>query len=399
MRAMRILNVIRSVNPVHGGPAEGLRQSVVATAALGHTEEVLTLDAPGDAWLSGFPAPLHALGPVASNYGYSARLVPWLKQHAAAYDAVVVHGLWQYHSLAVRRALRGGGVPYFLYVHGMLDPWFKREYPLKHLKKWLYWPWADYRVARDAKAVLFTAREEQHLAAQSFWLYRVNPSVVGYGLALDAAAQSAQAHAFHSAFPDTLGRRNVLFLARLHPKKGCDLLIEAFAQVAAHDPALHLVMAGPDQAGWRDALQVLAARLGIAHRITWTGMLQGELKWGALKAAEVFALPSHQENFGIAVAEALAVGLPVLISRRVNIWREIVAEGAGFADDDSVDGSVALLQRWLAVPPLQRRLMRDNAVRCYTRHFHIDSAARRLIATIEPHVGAGGVARPALARG
>ena len=109
--------------------------------------------------------------------------MPWLRAHAPDYDAVVVHGVWQYTSLAVWRALRRGPVPYFVYFHGMLDPWFKRAYPLKHLKKWLYWPWADYRVARDAKAVLFTAREEARLAAQSFWLYRVTPAVVGYGLA------------------------------------------------------------------------------------------------------------------------------------------------------------------------------------------------------------------------
>jgi glycosyltransferase involved in cell wall biosynthesis len=383
---MRILNVIRSVNPVHGGPAEGLRQSVRATAAMGHAEEVLTLDAPADAWVVAFPAPVHALGPVGSNYGYCAGLVPWLRQHVERFDAVVVHGLWQYHGFAVWRVLRRGPVPYFVYFHGMLDPWFKREYPLKHLKKWLYWPWADYRVARDAKAVLFTAREEARLAAQSFWLYRARPSVVGYGLALDDRARSAQAESFHHAFPATRGKRNVLFLARLHPKKGCDLLVEAFAQVAGQDALLHLVLAGPDQVGMRAALETFAQRLGIASRTTFTGMLQGELKWGALRAADVFALPSHQENFGIAVAEALAVGVPVLVSQRVNIWREIVAEGAGFADVDSVSGTVATLERWLAVPPMQRALMRDNAYRCYERHFHIDAAAGRLIETIEPHI-------------
>lgn len=386
---MRILNVIRSVNPVHGGPAEGLRQSVRATGAMGHVEEVLTLDAPADAWVAAFPAPTHALGPVASKYGYCARLVPWLRRHAAQFDAVVVHGVWQYHSLAVWRALSGTRVPYFVYFHGMLDPWFKHEYPLKHLKKWLYWPWADYRVARDAKAVLFTAREEARLAAHSFWLYRVKPSVVGYGLALDDGAHAARADTFHDAFPETRDKRIVLFLARLHPKKGCDLLLEAFARVAPNEPSLHLVMAGPDQTGWRHHLEALAARLGIAQRVTWTDMLGADMKWAALKAADAFALPSHQENFGVAVAEALAIGLPVLISQRVNIWREIVSASAGFADLDNLNGTVDTLQRWLAVPPMQRALMRENATNCYQRHFHIESAARRLIATIEPHVRGG----------
>ncbi|MEP6502061.1 MAG: glycosyltransferase [Betaproteobacteria bacterium] len=383
---MRILNVIPSVDPTRGGTVEGLRQSIGAMAALGHVDEVLSLDDADAEWVRTFPARVHALGPVRSHYGYSAALVPWLKQHAGAYDAVVVHGVWQYHSLAVWRALRRGPVPYFVYFHGMLDPWFRRAYPLKHLKKWLYWPWADYRVARDAKAVLFTALEEQRLAAQSFWLYRVTPAVVGYGLACDGASGAAQADAFGAAFPATRGKRVVLFLARLHEKKGCDLMIEAFARHARVDADAHLVMAGPDQAGMRARLEAQAATLGVADRITWTGMLQGDLKWGALRAADVFALPSHQENFGIAVVEALATGLPVLISERVNIWREVVADDAGFAAPDSADGMAAMLARWHALAPAARDAMRAHATACYERHFRMEAAARRLIETITPHL-------------
>jgi glycosyltransferase involved in cell wall biosynthesis len=124
----------------------------------------------------------------------------------------------------------------------------------------------------------------------------------------------------------------------------------------------------------------------VAGRITWTGMLQGALKAGALQAAEVFVLPSHQENFGIAVAEALAVGRPVLISQRVNIWREIVDAGAGFAEADTIAGTQALLERWLALPARERAAMGERAHRCYREHFHIDAAAQRLIATIAPHL-------------
>jgi glycosyltransferase involved in cell wall biosynthesis len=379
---MRILDLIRSLDPAHGGTVEGLRQSVQATAALGHREEVLTLDAPDAPWLAGFPAPTHALGPVAGTYGYHAALLPWLRAHAADYDAVVVHGLWQYPGLAAWRALRHSPVPYFVFCHGMLDPWFRRRYPLKHLKKWLYWPWAEYRVLRDARAVLFTADEEARLAPQSFWLYRSRPVVVGHGIAVDAHRARGDAEAFLRAFPATRGKRCVLFMGRLHPKKGADLLIEAFARVCEDAPELHLVMAGPDSGGLRAALEARAVALGIAHRITWTGMLQGGLKWGALRAAAVFVLPSHQENFGVAVAEALALGLPVLVSRRVNIWREIVRAGAGLSDEDSVEGTTALLRRWLALSPAQVSAMSQCAESCFRRHFQAAAAAQRLVAAL-----------------
>jgi glycosyltransferase involved in cell wall biosynthesis len=375
---MHLLHVIHSVDRRHGGLAEGLRQLVAAGASLGQRHEVVTLDASGAACLADFPVPLHALGPAHLGYGWSPRLVPWLARHAQRFDAVIVHGLWQHIGLGTRRALRPLSVPYFVFCHGMLDPWFKREYPLKHLKKWLYWPWGEYRVLRDASAVLFTAQEEARLATQSFAIYRARAEVVGFGLERDASAGAVDAELFYTAFPATRGRRVLLFMSRLHPKKGCDLLIEAFAGAAASDASLHLAMAGPDQVGWQADLQALAQRLQVTDRITWCGMLTGELKWAALRAAEAFVLPSHQENFGVAVAEALAEGVPVLISDKVNIWREIVAADAGLVGPDTLEGTRSTLRRWLEQSPEQRRAMRAYASDCFERHFRMSGTAHRL---------------------
>jgi glycosyltransferase involved in cell wall biosynthesis len=246
---------------------------------------------------------------------------------ARSHDLVIIEGIWQYHAFATWRALRVTGIPYFVYPHGMLDPWFKRTYPLKHLKKWAYWPWADYRVLRDAQAVLFTTEQERLLARQSFWLYQANEVVVGYGTSAPPGDAEQQRELFLSRFPQLRGQRILLFLSRIHPKKGVDLLLEAFAAVASSDPRLQLVIAGPDQVGWQAQLQQRAAALGIADRITWPGMLSGDLKWGAFRAAELFCLPSHQENFGIVVAEALACGLPVTIAEPVNIASEAASHG------------------------------------------------------------------------
>lgn len=379
---LRTLNLIRSVNPVFGGPAEGVRQSVAAARELGHVEEVLTLDAPGEPWVAAFPALTHAVGPSEGTYGYTPRLLPWLQQHAAAYDALVVHGLWQYHGLAARRAVGGSGRPYLVYPHGMLDPWFRRSSPGKHAKKWLYWLAAERAVLRDAAAVIFTTQEEARLATTSFKPYSARHQVLGYGLALDKAARQACAEDFLQCHPELQGRRLLLFLGRLHPKKGCDLLVSAFAQLAGQDPRLHLVMAGPDALGLQPGLQAQAQRLGVAARITFTGMLEGAAKWGALRAAEAFVLPSHQENFGIAVAEALAVGTPVLLSTQVNTWREVVDAGAGLAEPDTLPGTVALLARWLALSDAERLRMRAATLPCFERHFHSRGSAQRLAALV-----------------
>jgi glycosyltransferase involved in cell wall biosynthesis len=349
---------------------------------LGHSVEVVTLDDPAASCVRGFPLKVHAVGPPRNSYGYSAALAPWLDVHAADYDAIVVNGLWQYHSFAAWRALRRIGLPYFVFTHGMLDPWFKRAYPLKHLKKWLYWPWAEYRVLRDARAVLFTSDEERLQARGSFWLYRANEEVVAYGTTAPPENAAELREGFLATHSELRGRRLLLFLSRIHEKKGCDLLVRAFAELATTEPTLHLVMAGPDQSGLVVRLKRIAADHGVAERISWPGMLRDEMKWGAFYASDAFVLPSHQENFGISVAEALGCGLPVLISDKVNIWREVMARGAGLVAPDSLEGTTRLLRDYVALTPPQRDAMGSNARALFAERFTVSAMADSLLNVI-----------------
>ena len=233
------------------------------------------------------------------------------------------------------------------------------------------------------QAVLFTCEEERVLARLSFCLYRCNEVVVRYGTTKPKGDPELEMHEFYGRYPELQGRRLALFMGRIHPKKGCDLLIEAFAKVLSQQPHWHLVMAGPDQVGWQKELSHRAARLGLAQRITWTGMLSGAMKWGALRAAEVFVLPSHQENFGIAVAEALAVGTPALISNKVNIWREIQDDSAGIVTQDTLSGACEFLDSYLGLSEDKKRTMRPLARECFEQRFEIGKAAASL------HAGRG----------
>ncbi len=380
---MRLLRVIHSVNPAGGGPVEGLKQVSAALLAMGHRVEVASLDSPDAPGVADFPLPLHALGPGHGSYGYTPGYAPWLTTHAHAFDAVVVEGVWQYHSFGTWRSLSGHDTPYFVYPHGMLDPWFKRQYPLKHLKKWLYWPWAEYRVLRDARALLFTCERERELARDSFSYYRCHERVVSFGTAPPPGEPTRQREQFLAAHPCLRDRRLLLFFGRVHEKKGVDLLLRAWAQVSAaagYDD--HLVIAGPAAPALLAELQGLAAGLGVTQRVTWTGLLQGELKWGAMHAADVFVLPSHQENFGVAVVEALACGVPVLISDQVNIYREIAQDGAGLVAADTVAGTVDLLNRWRELSEPAREVMRARAVACFQKRYEIRRVAAQFVETL-----------------
>lgn len=365
----RILHLISSMNPDDGGPPEAVRQLAQASKDMGDSVEIVCQDDPSANFLQFLPCPVHAIGRGAGKYGYSQRLLKWLRENISRFDRLVIHGIWQYIDVAGWKAAQGR-VPYVVFVHGALDPWFKERYPLKHLKKYLYWP-LQYVVLRRAKAVLFTGESERNLAATSFSPNQWTDRIVPFGTSAPQGDRQAQIEAFYKLMPSLRGRRYLLFIARIHEKKGCDLLIQAYAKLARQHEDVDLVVAGPDQVGLQSQLQALAEGAGIANRIHWPGMITGDAKYGAFYAAEAFILPSHQENFGVAVAEALACGKPVLISNKVEIWKDIEQESVGFVEDDTLEGTERLLQKWFALDAASRAAMIARTIPCFEKHYSI----------------------------
>ena len=379
---LRILRVISTMTPSAGGPREGLIRSSEALARLGCRTEVVTCDSPDAPWLRGLPMTVHALGPHTRRYHFAHRLVPWLKANRDRFDVAIAHGIWNFASVGTWLGWRDGRMPYLVFTHGMLDPYFGAAQPWKWRAKQLFWWALEGRVLRDAAAVLFTTEEERRLAAQAFG-ERYRPRVVAYGTADIAGDAAAQVAAFRRQVPALADRRFLLVLGRRHPTMGCVLLLRAFAAVASADPELDLVIAGPDETGWRPKLEGLAAEFGIASRVHFPGPLAGDEKWGAFRACEAFVLPSHQENFGIVVAEAMAAGKPVLITDKVNIWREVEGSGAGLVAPDDLPGITALLERYLATEAAERARMGASARAAFLERFSIAGAASDLMRAIE----------------
>jgi len=375
--ALKILQLVHTLDPSVGGVAASVLALSRGLARRGHRLDIVVLDDSASPWLADIALPIHALGAGLTSYRYSSKLLPWLKKQGGDYDRVIVNGIWQYLSFAAWRRYAGSSIPYYVFPHGMLDPWFKETFPLKHLKKWLYWPWAEYRVLRNAAAVIFTSEEERSQARKSFWLYRCREKVSPLGVEAPPISSNAKSE-FLSRYPQLQNTRIFLFLGRLHPKKGCDMLLEAFAQMRSND-SISLILAGPDQVGRESDLRRQVTRLNLTNRIVFTGMLEGPMKQGAFANAEAFVLPSHQENFGISVVEALAARVPVLISNRVNIWREIEADRAGYVESDDLAGTTRLLQRWIGTAPAEREMVRENARRCFEQRFEIDRAVESLL--------------------
>ncbi|MBK8418016.1 glycosyltransferase [Candidatus Villigracilis saccharophilus] len=387
---MKYLHIIASLDPTAGGVVSAVRNLSLALQDLGHYCEIVTLDVPDLPFLNDFPGLVHALGPSQRGYYFNVRLIRWLIMNAKKFDLVIVNGVWLFPGLATLLASKISKFHYFVLIHGMLDPWFRIKYPWKHIKKMVYWNISEYWVVRNSTAIIYSNMEEKKVADKSFRLNQVKDAVANYCIIPRANDRVAQSRFFYELFPELKGKRLILFMSRIHPKKGCDLLIEAFAKAAKTSSDIHLVMAGPDNEGWKTNLIKRTEQLDVAKQITWTGMLEGSAKWGAFYAADVFILPSHSENFGIVVVEALSCGLPILMTDKVNIWREVVKDKAGFVEPDTLDGVSQLLRKWLFMSKKEKEKMKINALECYKNQFEPSATAKNFNKIIFDILNGGG---------
>ncbi len=341
---MRVLHVTPYMHPRAGGPAVVVDRLCNRLSAAGLETCVLTTDAYADGapvrtWGlddRSYTLRVHPRRPsmLAPRRAGSRALARDLECIVPTCDVVHVHTLWTHATAAACRAARRYDVPLVVMPHGMLDP---HSLARKALRKKVYGSLCEFPRIRSATAMAYTTAEERRLAESA-----VSALPPGHLVPLGTdeppgVERDEAARAFLAAHPKLADRRLVIHLGRIHSKKGLDLLIPAFARVSERVPDAHLLLVGPDEGGYLKVVKRSVHALGIGQKVTHIPMLRGVAKWQALAAASVFALPSYQENFGIAVAEAARMGLPLVISNRVNLWPDIRATGAGIVVDCRVD--------------------------------------------------------------
>lgn len=378
------------MEPSFGGPCQGIRNLVPIMQENGNSVEVVCLDDPKTDYLSKETIQIHALGKSFKRCGYHPALRPWLKRNLPRFDFIILNGLWQYPGYVLSQLARKPDMPpYYIFPHGMLDPWFQRtpERRLKAIRNWFYWHLIEHKVIQRAEGLLFTCPEEMQLAAQTFRPYHPKHQlVIGYGTNPPPEYHVDMARSFEQRCPGLNNRSYLLFLGRIHPKKGLDILIQAYAAIY-HSPGVKrqvaepaLIIAGPGlETPYGQKMQQLAADLCRPSSVLWPGMLNGDTKWGAIYSAEAFVLSSHQENFGIAVVEAMACGTPVLISNQINIWREIEADKAGLVADDTLAGAEQLLRCWEGLSLADKTAMKMAAAASFKKRFDMREVATKLI--------------------
>jgi len=345
---MRVAHIISTLDARAGGPVAVLigLTSALVTAGL-EIKVVSTYKADDDLRLAetlrtrgiGVEAIGPCLGPLSWHPGIGSILRDVIRQT----DVVHVHAVWEQvqHEAAVI-AFRGK-VPYVMTPHGMLDPWSLQQ---KTIKKKLYMAWRLRTNLDRSAAIHFTSDMEYELTKPLS--LKAAKIVEPNGIELEEFDPLPPAGTFRSCY-DQLGQRPiVLFMGRLDAKKGLDLLIPAFAQAAPKEAAL--VIAGPGSRKYVEKLHALIRHNGLEERTLLPGMLYGRDRIAALADADLFVLPSYQENFGIAVIESLAAGTPVVISDQINIWEQIANAAVGGVVSTNVSALSQELGNWMGDP-------------------------------------------------
>ena len=341
----RWLSVVTHLDPRYGGLSAVVPQLSSAVAAKGEIAMSLAaFCAPGELYSAGSFADL-------TLSEWPASRAAWLRDHALPQrfrrlletaEGLHIHGLWEQSTFIAAHSARRQRVPYLISAHGMLEPWALRN---KRLKKLVYSALIE-RANLQGASCLHALTHAEAAEYRSFGC-TAPIAVIPNGVRIPAAVS---AHKFLVQYPALDGKRIVLFLGRIHFKKGLDLLVRAWKKIILRWPDAHLVLAGPDFEGTRARITALIEQEGLAPHVLFTGMLRDDLKWSALAAAECFVLPSFSEGLSVSVLEAMGVGLPVIVSDRCNL-PEVARLEAGWVISASVAPLEAALESLLENSP------------------------------------------------
>jgi glycosyltransferase involved in cell wall biosynthesis len=357
---VRILHVIPSAAPVDGGPNVAVRAMARGLARRGIDVTVATTNAAGAKSLD---VPLDT--PVIDDgvaFRYFARSIPgswkfswpmtrWLWANARAYDVVHVHALFSYATIPGCRAAARAPVPYVLRPLGTLSDWSLGR---RRWKKRPYYALLERSHLEMASAIHVTSDAEAEEVARLGYGDRARVIPLGVDVA-ERPPRRTKSNALEGG-----AALRMLFLSRLHEKKNIPLLLHAVARATNASCRIELTIAGSGDAGYRGELVALAEQLGLRDRVSFVGHVEGAAKEGAFAQTDCFILPSAHENFGLAVAEALAAGLPAIVTPGVALSRDVATAGAGLVTEATATALAAAIT-WAAEHPAALLEMGDRA--------------------------------------
>jgi len=318
---VRLLHVIHTLDPAAGGAPSAARSMCAALAARGHDVTLYATGPRREEWLEPYRTCVFPtqFAPMAVSSAFAASL-----RDVRGVDLVHIHMLYRFPQAVAASFCRKSGTPYCVQPHGALEPLLFHKRERRGFKR-VYEKLIENRNLDRAAGLIYTARGEADAAR----FLNLKPPAFVVPLGLDLSQFDCGAAGFRARHGLT-GKELIVWMGRLVPVKGLDILLAAFAALVRARPNAVLALIGPDTENYARTLHQLMTKLGLAHeQVIFAGLLQGEEKLAALKEADLFVLPSYTENFALAAVEAMAMGAPVIVSSGVKIAADIAAAGAG----------------------------------------------------------------------
>ena len=382
---MKILIVIPALGNVYGGTSKIVLELAESIGKLGVNVDVVATNANGektlDVDLNQWIIQKHYRVRYFSyldflDYKFTLSMSQWLFSNVSSYNLVHTHAIFSYPVLVAYWMCQLHKIPYLATPHGMLEPW---ALAYKIWKKKLYFNWLEKPALQKASAIQMLAAPE----AERIKNLDLKPPlvIVPNGIHREDFASLPDPEIFYQQFPETKNKRLIIFLGRIDPKKGLDLLAPAFAQAYQKFPDTHLIIAGPDNTGFLPTAQSYFIKAGCSHAVTLTGMLTGNIKYAALAAATIYVAPSYSEGFSMSVLEGMAAGLPCVITTGCNFPEAGEAEAAIIVNIDV--GSIAKAIIQLLKDDQQAKNMGYRARQFILDNYTWDKIALKMVSVYE----------------
>ena len=366
-KKIKVLRITHTLDPSHGGIATTLVDNSISLLSYGLSVDILTYDPHNSVFHKTNKIKIINKGPGYGGYGFSLKLLIWLYRNRDKYDHFIIEGIWQFSTLLARLFLKK---KYSVRIHGQLDPFFSKNF-LKKIKKQIYWMLVEKSNLMNSNSILLTSKIEKNLINKTYVNTNgIKKSIINDGILKPKINKNKMRKIFFKTFPTLINQKFLVFIGRFDKKKGLDTLLKAIVRLKKKKIQYKFFIAGKNNS-YTKYLKKFSNENKIDEYIVWSDKLSNDLKWGAICASQGTVLASNGENFGVAVVESLACSKPVLTTTKVNIYKEIISNKAGFISTNNPTSFEKILSKFINIKKKDLLTLNKSSYKCFNKCFNI----------------------------
>ena len=383
----KILRIISTLNPRAGGPQAGLINSSNELCKAGFLVDILTSDKENFHKNKSNKFNIIKLRINNVSYNFSFKIIQWLFNNKDKYDFFIIDGIWEFNSLIARIILKKN---YYVFTHGEIDPYFS-ENSFKKIKKQIYWYLIEKKNLLRSNGILITGKSEYKMIKNTFvdtkgikihdigypaFIKKINTKKINYK------------KIFLKEFPKLKNKKYILFIGRIHHKKGCDLLLDAILKVKNLKNFYFLIIGFQHKLNnyEKSILNKINQNKKLKYRVIVSKFVNEGLKIASFKFSQATILPSRGENFGVVVTESLSLGKIPLITNKVGIYHEIKKFNAGIICRDNIASISNIIENFLNLKKEKKKIIEKNCLYCFNKVFNISQDKNKLIQLLKSNV-------------